>query len=320
MVVFRSIVFAAVLSGLLVGSFATIAQHIAIVPLIVQAEVYEQQAHNEQHEDEVWQPANGFERSTYTALFNLVDWIGFALLLNGALVLMHRPVTWREGYLWGLGAFVAFVIAPGLGLPPEAYSPAIATTAMVDRDRHGDRVAIGCCRCSSHPVDRSTALCGGAAARACEHQRPQVPVASIRRRRHADRAAMLGAAGWARLATSIAGSPATLPECCQADVRSWDRLTTSRATDLGRSRSFVGLPTNAGAVDMSATACSLEVQCPLTGPSLAHPGRTGACPSRLVCHWMIAAQWNGRPVWRLVGIRPQGVRSGFHPCLCTTKA
>jgi cobalt transporter subunit CbtA len=128
MVVFRSIVFcrssfAAVLSGLLVASFATIAQHIAIVPLIVQAEVCEQQAHNEQHEDEGWQPANGFERNAYTALFNLVDWIGFALLLNGALVLMHRPVTWREGYLWGLGAFVAFVIAPGLGLPPEPTAP-----------------------------------------------------------------------------------------------------------------------------------------------------------------------------------------------------
>jgi cobalt transporter subunit CbtA len=131
MAVFRSIVFAAVLSGLLVGSFATIAQHIATVPLIVQAEVYEQQAHNQQHEHEGWQPANGFERNAYTALFNLVDWIGFALLLNGALVLMRRPVTWREGYLWGLGAFVAFVIAPGLGLPPEL--PGVPTAPLLPR-------------------------------------------------------------------------------------------------------------------------------------------------------------------------------------------
>jgi hypothetical protein len=68
MAVFRSIVFASVLSGLLVGSFATIAQHIATVPLIVQAEVYEEQVHNEQHKDKRWQPANGFERNTYTAL------------------------------------------------------------------------------------------------------------------------------------------------------------------------------------------------------------------------------------------------------------
>ncbi|HET7882445.1 MAG TPA: CbtA family protein [Acetobacteraceae bacterium] len=118
MSVFRSIVFAAVLSGLLVGCFVTIAQHIATVPLILKAEVYEQQAQHG-HEDEGWQPANGFERNAYTALFNLVDWIGFALLLNGAIVLLRRPVTWREGLLWGLGGFIAFVIAPGLGLAPE---------------------------------------------------------------------------------------------------------------------------------------------------------------------------------------------------------
>ena len=203
----RSIVFAAVLSGLLVGSFATIAQHIATVPLIVQAEVYEQQAHNEQHEDEGWRPANGFERNTYTALFNLVDWIGFALLLNGALVRMRRPVTWREGYLWGLGAFVAFVIAPGLGLPPEL--PGVPTAPLLPRQLWwtatvmATACGLGLIAFSRSAVvaaaailfDRGTALCGGAAARACGHQRPQVPVASVRRRRHADRAAMLGAAG-----------------------------------------------------------------------------------------------------------------------------
>jgi cobalt transporter subunit CbtA len=118
MTVLRSIVFAATLSGLLVGVFVTIAQRVATVPLILQAEVHERQAQHA-HEDEGWQPANGLERTAYTALFNLVDWIGFALLLNGAIVLLRRPVTWREGFLWGLGAFVAFVVAPGLGLPPE---------------------------------------------------------------------------------------------------------------------------------------------------------------------------------------------------------
>ena len=95
MTVFRSIVFAAVLSGLLVGCFATIAQHIATVPLIMQAEVYEQQSHSEEHEDEGWQPASGFERNTYTALFNLVDWIGFALLLEQGRA-AEAEVVYRE--------------------------------------------------------------------------------------------------------------------------------------------------------------------------------------------------------------------------------
>jgi cobalt transporter subunit CbtA len=122
MAVFRSIVFAASLSGLLVGVLVTCVQRVTVMPLILQAEAYEQQAQREQgaeHQEAGWQPADGFERNAYTALFNLVDWVGFALLLNGAIVLLRRPVTWREGFLWGLGAFAVFVIAPGIGLPPE---------------------------------------------------------------------------------------------------------------------------------------------------------------------------------------------------------
>jgi cobalt transporter subunit CbtA len=134
MTVFRSIVFAACLAGLLVGVFASFAQHVATVPLILRAEVYEQIArhdHGAEHEDAAWQPANCFERNAYTALFNLVDWIGFALLLNGAMVLLRRPVTWREGFLGGLAAFVVFVIAPGIGLPPEL--PGVPTAPLLPR-------------------------------------------------------------------------------------------------------------------------------------------------------------------------------------------
>ncbi len=141
---FRSIVFSAVLSGFLVGILVTFAQRVATVPLILQAEVYERQAaaaeHQHaptnssiptEHEPPIWEPADGFERNAYTALFNVVDWIGFGLLLNGAIVLLRRPVTWREGFLWGLGAFVVFVIAPGLGLPPEL--PGIPASPLLPR-------------------------------------------------------------------------------------------------------------------------------------------------------------------------------------------
>jgi cobalt transporter subunit CbtA len=107
---------------------------VATVPLILRAEVYEQIArhdHGAEHEDAAWQPADGFERNAYTALFNLVDWIGFALLLNGAMVLLRRPVTWREGLRWGLAGFVVFVIAPGIGLPPEL--PGVPAAPLLPR-------------------------------------------------------------------------------------------------------------------------------------------------------------------------------------------
>lgn len=128
MLTFRSIVFSSALAGLIVGSVVTVAQQFATVPLILNAEVYEQAEvgaaataaeHEHDRAAEAWEPADGLERNAFTALLNIVDWIGFGLMLIGLLVLLRRPVTWREGFLWGLGGFAVFVLAPGLGLPPE---------------------------------------------------------------------------------------------------------------------------------------------------------------------------------------------------------
>jgi cobalt transporter subunit CbtA len=128
----RAIVFSSALAGLIVGIVVTLAQQLGTVPLILRAEVYEQaaaaagqpaaanRAQPPAHEHgAAWAPGDGFERNAYTALFNVLDWIGFGLTLVGLLVLLGRPVTWREGFLWGLGGFAACVLAPGLGLPPE---------------------------------------------------------------------------------------------------------------------------------------------------------------------------------------------------------
>lgn len=135
MTTFRSIVLAAALAGLVVGLVITLAQQFGTVPLILQAEVYEKAAEaaapaaapaaahthvdGHEHADEAWEPADGFERNAYTALFNVVEWIGFGLLLCGALAVSGRPAGWREGFLFGLAGFAVFVVAPTLGLPPE---------------------------------------------------------------------------------------------------------------------------------------------------------------------------------------------------------
>jgi cobalt transporter subunit CbtA len=146
--VFRSIVFTAAAAGLVVGLTVTAVQHVRAVPLILKAEVYEKQAEAAPHAPApvqtapthehapgtpahvhpaaAWEPANGLERNAYTALFNVVQWIGFGLCLAGALVLLRRPPTWREGLFWGMGGFAAFVIAPGLGLPPELPGAPVA--------------------------------------------------------------------------------------------------------------------------------------------------------------------------------------------------
>jgi len=138
MSIFRTIVFTAAAAGLCVGVAVTALQQISAVPLIQQAEVFENQAEDgkfslqqgpaitdhkhasgQAHSTDAWKPADGLERNVFTALFNVVEWTGFSLCLAGILVIARRPATWREGCFWGLGGFTAVVLAPSLGLPPE---------------------------------------------------------------------------------------------------------------------------------------------------------------------------------------------------------
>jgi cobalt transporter subunit CbtA len=137
--VFRSTVLSSAVVGLIVGSIITVLQHFGTVPLILKGEIYEaalekailpnasteaapvatmQEHGGHQHQQAVWEPKNGWERNSYTLLANILTAIGFALLLAGIYSLRGRTVSWHEGLFWGLGGFIVFTIAPGVGLPP----------------------------------------------------------------------------------------------------------------------------------------------------------------------------------------------------------
>ncbi|MET0876900.1 MAG: CbtA family protein, partial [Tardiphaga sp.] len=135
MPVFRSIVFSAALAGLIVGAVISVAQFFGTVPLIQKSEVYERKAAEKPaevpvaapaaaHQHEAghshaaeWEPQDGLQRNAFTVGANILTAIGFALLLTGVYAIRGRPVSWREGLLWGLAGFVVFTAAPGLGLP-----------------------------------------------------------------------------------------------------------------------------------------------------------------------------------------------------------
>lgn len=141
MSIFRNVVFVAALAGLLAGLAMAAMQHFATVPLILQAETFENAApapadpaatgeaatHDHaagtpahDHGDaEAWGPADGFERTAYSLGANIVTGIGFALLLVVASEFGGGITTWRQGVVWGLAGFAVFTMAPGLGLPPE---------------------------------------------------------------------------------------------------------------------------------------------------------------------------------------------------------
>jgi cobalt transporter subunit CbtA len=72
-----------------------------------------------EHDHGRWSPADGAERTFFSALANIVTGIGFALLLVAVSELFGGIKDWRQGLFWGLAGFTVFTLAPGLGLPPE---------------------------------------------------------------------------------------------------------------------------------------------------------------------------------------------------------
>jgi cobalt transporter subunit CbtA len=141
----RRILLIAVIAGAVAGLAATALQGAKLWPLIAEAEQFEQaSATGHQHgdgtvahsHDDEWEPADGAERIAFTALFNILAGFGFALLLNGALLLRGTvargaPLDVATGAMWGLAGFVCFALAPALGLPPEL--PGMAAADLLDR-------------------------------------------------------------------------------------------------------------------------------------------------------------------------------------------
>lgn len=138
---FRNIVIVAAIAGAIAGLGMTVVQQFATVPLILQAEVFEEQSsaapaeaptvatehadataahdHGAHDHGEGWAPSDGIERTGFTLAANVITGIGFALLLVAASELFGGLGGWHQGVFWGLAGFIAFTLAPGLGLPPE---------------------------------------------------------------------------------------------------------------------------------------------------------------------------------------------------------
>jgi cobalt transporter subunit CbtA len=158
MQMFRRLFIAAASAGLLSGLFVTIAHNVTTVPIILAAEVFEKaaeapvadaaaavnsaaatgeaqdhdhaaaghSAEGHSHDGEEWEPQDGFERTAFTALADLLTGIGFALLLIAIFAVSGRAIDWRQGVYWGLAGFAVFILAPSIGLPPELPGSAVA--------------------------------------------------------------------------------------------------------------------------------------------------------------------------------------------------
>ncbi len=130
---FVRFILAAIFAGLVAGAFFTAAQAVRVVPLILEAEKYEnghdhgaaktgsqeQKTARHDHEDQPWGPQDGFERTFNSLISNVIVGVAYSLLLAAAILISKLPVSPRSGMVWGAVGFIVFVLAPALGLPPE---------------------------------------------------------------------------------------------------------------------------------------------------------------------------------------------------------
>jgi cobalt transporter subunit CbtA len=132
---FKNLFFAAVLAALCAGLVNAGIQHFRVTPLILAAEVYENAlaAHDHaaapatgtevvaahEHGADEWAPQDGFERTAYTVLADLLVAAGFALVIGGVSLVANLPITFANGAFWGLAGFLVFSLAPAYGLAPE---------------------------------------------------------------------------------------------------------------------------------------------------------------------------------------------------------
>lgn len=128
------VLLAAIIAGVIAGAVAASIQIWRVTPLILAAEVYENQsdagaahahgaaepgAHQHEQAGEAWAPEEGLERTAYTLLSSIVMGVAFAFVLAAAVMFSGRSITAQNGFIWGVLGFLVFTLAPTAGLAPE---------------------------------------------------------------------------------------------------------------------------------------------------------------------------------------------------------
>ncbi len=144
-----------ILAGLLAGLIVATLQHLTTTPLILKAETYESALaapmpahaafdggariilahgghdHAAGAEHDEWKPQDGAQRLLFTSAATIGTAIGFAALLLAGMLAAGDTIDPRTALIWGTCGFLAFGLAPGMGLAPEL--PGAASAALQAR-------------------------------------------------------------------------------------------------------------------------------------------------------------------------------------------
>ena len=151
--IFTRIIYSAILIGIVAGALLSVMQLVSLNPIILAAEAYESSPenssehnsghshdnadghHDDDHAAQAWSSVDGFERTAYSFLANILISTGFAAVLLALMVQFRIAdggrISWSQGGLWGLAGFAAIFFAPALGLPPEI--PGLEAAALPNR-------------------------------------------------------------------------------------------------------------------------------------------------------------------------------------------
>ena len=125
----KQILTSAVFAGVAAGVFAALLQLWLVVPLIMEAELYESGARvhfasdgstqSDRAAPSVWAEPM---RHLYTIGFSAVTFSAYAFLLVAGFALATKfghDITVRGGAVWGVCGAIVVAIAPAVGMPPE---------------------------------------------------------------------------------------------------------------------------------------------------------------------------------------------------------
>ena len=135
--VFRRIIFNALLAGIIAGLLFSVAQVLLINPIIFDAESYEVEHDHggHDHSSEAWAPQDGSERIAYTVIANICSGIGFASVLIAIMSQLQamglKTLSAAKGILWGCGGYAAMYVAPSIGLPVSYTHLTLPTSDLV---------------------------------------------------------------------------------------------------------------------------------------------------------------------------------------------
>lgn len=128
----KQLVAGALFAGIAAGLIAFLLQLALINPLSFEAELYESgvRVHFQASLDAPVQSPAGPDLDRVQTLgglvqdggFSIISYTAYALMLVAAMALAIRSghtISARTGLIWGAAAFVAFQLAPALGLPPK---------------------------------------------------------------------------------------------------------------------------------------------------------------------------------------------------------